>query len=154
MLRHNPFRHLHLQYGIAENQIDRLPLFIEEFLLQQGNRIPFPLIYPVKCIKYPETKNNQAQHGQTSLFQAHIPKTPFRQIEHTPRVSRGGKMRNFSRYSDSYRILKINFTENVPPHIRHTAAKRGKTISPFLSRRRVQTRQDRTKREQSRQNMP
>ncbi|EFH22648.1 hypothetical protein NEIPOLOT_01554 [Neisseria polysaccharea ATCC 43768] len=73
-------------------------------------------------------------------------------------MSRGGKMRNFSRYSDSYRILKINFTENVPPHIRHstsdTAAKRGKTISPFLSRRRVQTRQDRTKREQSRQNMP
>ncbi|WP_221182083.1 hypothetical protein, partial [Neisseria meningitidis] len=53
---------------------------------------------------------------------------------------------------------KINFTENMPPHIMHstsdTAAKRGKTISPFLSRRRVQTRQDRTKREQSRQNMP
>ncbi|MCH8794683.1 serine/arginine repetitive matrix 2, partial [Neisseria gonorrhoeae] len=51
-----------------------------------------------------------------------------------------------------------NFTENVPPHIRHNAAdaaaKRGKAISPFLSRRRVQTRQDRTKREQSRQNMP
>ncbi|WP_164733886.1 MULTISPECIES: serine/arginine repetitive matrix 2 [Neisseria] len=46
----------------------------------------------------------------------------------------------------------------MPPHIRRsnacTAAKRGKTISPFLSRRRVQTRQDRTKREQSRQNMP
>ncbi|MCG3362909.1 serine/arginine repetitive matrix 2 [Neisseria meningitidis] len=46
----------------------------------------------------------------------------------------------------------------MPPHIRHstsdTAAKRGKTISPFLSCRRVQTRQDRTKREQSRQNMP
>ncbi|EMT3514597.1 serine/arginine repetitive matrix 2 [Neisseria gonorrhoeae] len=51
--------------------------------------------------------------------------------------------------------IKINFTENVPPHIRHNAAaKRGKAISPFLSRRRVQTRQDRTKREQSRQNMP
>ncbi|HGI8272143.1 TPA: serine/arginine repetitive matrix 2 [Neisseria meningitidis] len=46
----------------------------------------------------------------------------------------------------------------MPPHIRHstsdTAAKSGKTISPFLSRCRVQTRQDRTKREQSRQNMP
>ncbi|QOG48302.1 serine/arginine repetitive matrix 2 [Neisseria gonorrhoeae] len=45
----------------------------------------------------------------------------------------------------------------MPPHIRHNAAdaaaKRGKAIS-FLSRRRVQTRQDRTKREQSRQNMP
>ncbi|WP_308472483.1 serine/arginine repetitive matrix 2 [Neisseria gonorrhoeae] len=64
--------------------------------------------------------------------------------------------------------IKINFTENVPPHIRHNAAdaaaKRGKAISPFLSRRRVispflsrrrvQTRQDRTKREQSRENMP
>ncbi|WP_181874129.1 serine/arginine repetitive matrix 2 [Neisseria gonorrhoeae] len=45
----------------------------------------------------------------------------------------------------------------MPTHIRHNAAdaaKRGKAISPFLSRRRVQTRQDRTKREQSRQNMP
>ncbi|HEZ5380732.1 TPA: serine/arginine repetitive matrix 2 [Neisseria meningitidis] len=46
----------------------------------------------------------------------------------------------------------------MPPHIMHstsdTATKRGKTISSFLSRRRVQTRQDRTKREQSRQNMP
>ncbi|WP_164733016.1 serine/arginine repetitive matrix 2 [Neisseria meningitidis] len=46
----------------------------------------------------------------------------------------------------------------MPPQIRHsisdTAAKRGKTISPSLSCRRVQTRQDRTKREQSRQNMP
>ncbi|HEZ5480069.1 TPA: serine/arginine repetitive matrix 2 [Neisseria meningitidis] len=46
----------------------------------------------------------------------------------------------------------------MPPHIRHstsdTAAKRGKTIPSSLSCRRVQTRQDRTKREQSRQNMP
>ncbi|HEZ4588542.1 TPA: serine/arginine repetitive matrix 2 [Neisseria meningitidis] len=46
----------------------------------------------------------------------------------------------------------------MPPHIMHnaavTAAKSGKVISPFFSRRRVQTRQDRTKREQSRQNMP
>lgn len=74
MLRHNPFCHLHLQYGIAENQIDGFPLFIEEFVLQQGNRVPFPLIYPVKRIKYPEAKNNQAQHGQTDFFQPHIPK--------------------------------------------------------------------------------
>ncbi|HID7686018.1 TPA: hypothetical protein ACXH5P_001954 [Neisseria meningitidis] len=118
MLRHNPFRHLHLQYGIAENQIDRFPLFIEEFVLQQGNRIPFPLIYPVKCIKYPETKNNQTQHGQTSLFQAHIPKTPFRQIKHTPRVSRAEKcgiLADIPTVTEYYSGLNLNQDKATKP---------------------------------------